>query len=340
MRTREPASEPRRLTDEQQETALAPDAALGSLFVSSPARRVHTSAASETAFVTGLLAIATVPFSATLGLAAILAVGALLTSILGLARSSRPAVAGSLLAAVGLVLALTDSGDRRTRLPRHRHRLRRPVDQQPPRLAGLPERPPAHPLNASTPPTGHSSVACTPPTGHSWSPVRRRPGTRGRLYAADRHVVALPRRPGTRGRLYTADRAVVDVGTPPTGQKCAIVVRASRPFRQQRACECPVSALRSNHECPVSALRATTSARSAPSEQPRVPGQRPPSNHECPVSALRATTSARSAGLVLRGRRRESRGGRSAWSGPGRAGRGPCRPCRRTCPRCAARSAC
>ncbi len=107
MRTRERGSELGRVTAEQQENALAPDAALGALFVSSPARRVRTSAASETAFVAALVAIVTVPFSATLGLATILAAVALLTSILGLARSSRPAVAGSLLAAVGLVLALT-----------------------------------------------------------------------------------------------------------------------------------------------------------------------------------------------------------------------------------------
>jgi hypothetical protein len=79
---------------------------LGALFESSPARPVHTSAAAETAFLAGLVALVGAPFSlmtaVSLGLSAL----ALVTSVVGLARSSRPRVAGSLLASVGLVLSL------------------------------------------------------------------------------------------------------------------------------------------------------------------------------------------------------------------------------------------
>jgi hypothetical protein len=79
---------------------------LGTLFDSSPARSVQTSAAAVTGFVLGLLAAATVPFSLTLAASTAMAVVALVASIVGMARASRPTVAGGLLASVGLVLAL------------------------------------------------------------------------------------------------------------------------------------------------------------------------------------------------------------------------------------------
>lgn len=88
------------------ETALDGDAALGALFASSPARPTHTSAAAEIAFVAGLLGLLTVPFSLMMALSTALGTVALVTSILGMARSSRAGVAGGLLAAIGLVLSL------------------------------------------------------------------------------------------------------------------------------------------------------------------------------------------------------------------------------------------
>lgn len=80
--------------------------ALGTLFDSSPARSVQTSSAAATAFVLGLLGALAVPFSLTMALSGGMATVALVCSIVGLARASRPAVAGGLLASVGLVLAL------------------------------------------------------------------------------------------------------------------------------------------------------------------------------------------------------------------------------------------
>ena len=79
---------------------------LGALFDGSPASLVHTSAAAEIAFLAGLGAMLAAPFSLTLALCSGLAGVGLVLSIIGMARSSRPAVAGGLLAAVGLVLSL------------------------------------------------------------------------------------------------------------------------------------------------------------------------------------------------------------------------------------------
>lgn len=80
--------------------------ALGTLFDSSPAPYVQTSGAAVTGFVLGLTAILAAPFSLTMALCAGLAAVALIASIVGLARASRPTVAGSLLASLGLVFAL------------------------------------------------------------------------------------------------------------------------------------------------------------------------------------------------------------------------------------------
>jgi hypothetical protein len=79
---------------------------LGELFDSSPARPVHTSAAAETAFLSGTVAALAAPFSLMLAVSLGLAAIGLVTSVVGLARASRRAVAGSLLASVGLVLSL------------------------------------------------------------------------------------------------------------------------------------------------------------------------------------------------------------------------------------------
>lgn len=86
-------------------TADSPDA-LGTLFEASPAYDVQTSAAAETGFVLGLLATLMVPFSLTMALSVVLAGVGLVSSIVGLARASKPRFTGGVLASLGLVLAL------------------------------------------------------------------------------------------------------------------------------------------------------------------------------------------------------------------------------------------
>ncbi len=93
---------------------LAPDTApddgssgeFGTLFDSSPAPSVQTSVAAVVAFVLGLLGFLAMPFSLTMALSVGMAVVSLVASIVGMARASRPDVAGGLLASVAMVLAL------------------------------------------------------------------------------------------------------------------------------------------------------------------------------------------------------------------------------------------
>ncbi len=80
---------------------------LGELFERSPASLVHTSSAALIALLAGLVAVVGAPFPLMLAVSLGLAVLALVSSVIGLAQSSRPAVAGSLLASVGLVLSLS-----------------------------------------------------------------------------------------------------------------------------------------------------------------------------------------------------------------------------------------
>lgn len=82
------------------------DDALAALFDSSPAREVHTSAAAVVAFLAGLAALVGAPFSLMLAVSLALGVVGVVCGIVGLARASRPAVAGGLLASVGLVMSL------------------------------------------------------------------------------------------------------------------------------------------------------------------------------------------------------------------------------------------
>jgi hypothetical protein len=82
------------------------DDALGALLESSPARVVRTSAAAEVAFLCGLIAVLAVPFSLMAAVCVGLSAVALVASIVGLARASKPGVSGGLLASIGLVLSL------------------------------------------------------------------------------------------------------------------------------------------------------------------------------------------------------------------------------------------
>ena len=83
---------------------------LRALFESSPASTVHTSVAAEVAFLAGLVAVLAAPFALMLAVCLGLSGLGVVTSVIGLARSSRPAVAGGLLASVGLVLSLATLG--------------------------------------------------------------------------------------------------------------------------------------------------------------------------------------------------------------------------------------
>ncbi len=95
------------MTTQDLERGEAPqDDPLGELFVRSPALPAHTSAAAEVGFLAGLVAVVAVPFSLMTAVCVGLAAVALVTSVLGLARASRPLVAGGLLASIGLVLSL------------------------------------------------------------------------------------------------------------------------------------------------------------------------------------------------------------------------------------------
>ena len=83
------------------------DDSLSGLFDASPDRPIHTSAAAELAFVLGLVSLFAVPFSlmhaasvVTAGLGAVL-------GVVGVATTSRPDVAGRVLAPLGLFFCLT-----------------------------------------------------------------------------------------------------------------------------------------------------------------------------------------------------------------------------------------
>lgn len=80
--------------------------ALDALFATSPAPVVRTSAAAVTGFALGLVSLLLAPLGSFVGLACLGAAVGLVVSIVGLARASRRAVSGGLLASLGIVLAL------------------------------------------------------------------------------------------------------------------------------------------------------------------------------------------------------------------------------------------
>jgi hypothetical protein len=79
---------------------------LGELFERSPADAAHTAPAAEVAFVLGLVALGTAPFTLTYGLCAMVSALCVVSSVVGLAQASRSGAAGTVLAATGLVLCL------------------------------------------------------------------------------------------------------------------------------------------------------------------------------------------------------------------------------------------
>ena len=84
--------------------ATPEDGGLQALLDASPDRGVHTSAAAETAFVLGLVALAATPFSVMYGLSLSTGVLGVLFGFVGMATTSRPNVAGQAIAPLGLFL--------------------------------------------------------------------------------------------------------------------------------------------------------------------------------------------------------------------------------------------
>ena len=87
-------------------TIPSEDDGLGGLLDASPDRPIHTSAAAEFAFVLGLVSLVAAPFSLMFG--ASLAVGVIgaVLGVVGMATTSRPDVAGRVLAPLGLFFSL------------------------------------------------------------------------------------------------------------------------------------------------------------------------------------------------------------------------------------------
>jgi hypothetical protein len=84
----------------------AGDVGLQELLDGSPEPRAHTSVAAETAWLTGLGALVTAPFSILYSLSAALAGVAVLCGFVALVTTRRPELAGSALGSFGLVFGL------------------------------------------------------------------------------------------------------------------------------------------------------------------------------------------------------------------------------------------
>ena len=81
------------------------DGGVRALFESSPAVRVHTSVAAETAFLLGLVALCAAPFAVTHGVALTAGGLGIFFAVAGVATASRPNVAGGGLAGIGVLLS-------------------------------------------------------------------------------------------------------------------------------------------------------------------------------------------------------------------------------------------
>jgi len=87
--------------------AAPEDGALQELFEASPDRQVHTSVAAETAFLIGLVAICSAPFSVMHAVTFATSVVGVVCGFVGMATTSRPNVAGRVLAPAGFFFAFT-----------------------------------------------------------------------------------------------------------------------------------------------------------------------------------------------------------------------------------------
>lgn len=82
------------------------DVGVDALLDSSPEPGVHTSAAAEVAFLMGLIAVFSAPFSITSGVAVGTGFAALVLGVVGMVTTSRKYVAGKALVPISLVLAV------------------------------------------------------------------------------------------------------------------------------------------------------------------------------------------------------------------------------------------
>ena len=83
------------------------DDGLSGLFDASPDRPIQTSAAAQLAFVLGLVSLLAVPFSLMYAASVVTAGLGAVPGVVGVATTSRPDVAGRVLASLGPFLCLT-----------------------------------------------------------------------------------------------------------------------------------------------------------------------------------------------------------------------------------------
>ncbi len=83
------------------------DGGLQGLMDASPDREVHTSVAAETAFILGLVALVATPFSVMHALSMATGVLGIMFGFVGMATTSRPNVAGRVIAPLGLLFGCT-----------------------------------------------------------------------------------------------------------------------------------------------------------------------------------------------------------------------------------------
>jgi hypothetical protein len=84
----------------------AEEVGLGALMASSPESRVHMSVAAEAAFLLGLGALLSAPFSALFAVTVALALAATCFAVVGMITTRDPELAGSALAPLGLFAGL------------------------------------------------------------------------------------------------------------------------------------------------------------------------------------------------------------------------------------------
>jgi hypothetical protein len=88
----------------------AEEVGLGALMAYSPESRVHMSVAAESAFLLGLGALLTSPFSALFAVTVVLAAAATAVGIIGMITTRDPELAGSALAPLGMMTGLVAAG--------------------------------------------------------------------------------------------------------------------------------------------------------------------------------------------------------------------------------------
>jgi hypothetical protein len=88
----------------------AEEVGLQALMAYSPESRVHMSVAAESAFLLGLCALLTAPFSALFAITGLLSLGAVVLGIIGMITTRDPELAGSALAPLGMMIGLVAAG--------------------------------------------------------------------------------------------------------------------------------------------------------------------------------------------------------------------------------------